>query len=170
MSLTNEAEVENSLMEDLDEYDVKVAKFRDFFPPTRHYTVDEINKKLLDAGFDSILVISVANSEASANVVGYQTHTTANAYGTPYGAYGNAQSTTTPVIAYNRNTQTRAKLIALKTNNIIWVSDADTSASGAYYMNKNVSIHNFVREYVNELARIGRIKEKNKQASATSNN
>ncbi len=143
--------LEKSMVDELEDEGVKAGMFIKMFPPTREWTNEQVTQKLLNDGFDSIMYINLGGSDTSSNTIGYINNGTASVYGNT----ASINSYSTPVVATHRYTSTRIKIYSVKSGELVWVADTNTSAGGLFYIGDRTTTDSIAEDVVESLKRSG---------------
>lgn len=134
------------------------------FPPTREWNSDQVHHTLSEMGVEAGILISLAGTASSDDVIGY--HSTGSA--TSYGGYTSARATTIPMRAISRSTGTRVTLQDIKSGETVWIGDARTDAGGFLFVGDKATAASMASKIVNTLKAQGHLPERGAHVSGKS--
>jgi len=138
--------LEESMVDELEDVGVAAKSFSVMFPPTRQRTEKEVNEKLLEKGFDSIMHIHIGSSK----------HASSSSDLHLYDPYSGGVSHTN-ITTFNRNTTAQIKIISVKNNEVIWIGDTQTAAGGLLYIGDESTTDSIAEDLIETLKEIGHL-------------
>jgi hypothetical protein len=161
--------IENALVEKFESKGIKAIRSTDIIPPTRSYSMDEIQEALTSRGLKSIMIVDVGGSAESSQIVGYQSY--GYAYGTASGSaynvgnttYVNASGSTSSntssyaIRKFKRDTVTFSKVYDVSSTEVVWAAQTETKAGGALFMSDGSTGGNLSETLINDLIDKGHI-------------
>lgn len=151
-------EIEIKTKRELEKAGVSVVFYRDIFPPTREWTVEEQNDVFIRDAIDSGIVITFGTRSKSVRDVGTQTFGSAN-----FNSYGGSGSATSVKLKREKSVaEFNAVMIDLKSNKTAWYVDITTKAGGALFVGEKQDARAAVNGIIDELRKNGHLPKNNK--------
>jgi cell division protein FtsI/penicillin-binding protein 2 len=164
MLLDEQKELENTLVENLSNYDVTVLRGLDVFPPTREYTETDIFEIANSKGADSLLVINLTSRDISEDYVPPTHHPgTTRSYVSGYGNLATVTTYTTPGYTTGGYSIDKPQIVVsivlknAKNKDTIWTADGFSEGHSSSF---NDLINSVARESISELFSAGIITKK----------
>ena len=142
--------LENSMVEELNDENVKAKAYSAIFPPTQQRNFEEISKKLLSMGFDAIMQINFGSSKASSYSDEFYVPT-------GYDSLGNNYGTNVSVSLVWRNTSAQVRIYSIKSGKTVWAGDTHTKAGGLFYMSDESTTDSIAEDVVDTLEDSGHL-------------
>lgn len=148
LGLDAASQLEGSICAELTAEEIQCFEFHKLFPPTRHFSVDDVFSALKEQSIQSLLVLSAGGDYSSNEVFGYQAYGSASTYG----GQTTATSTAVPLRSYSRQSDMRLTLVDAATRETAWLGDAKTEGQGMVNVTDGAFISSIAGETANALA------------------